>query len=214
MARTTEADVWASAVPYLPRRASLASLRLAAAECHGCPLYKTATQTVFGQGRAGARVMLVGEQPGDMEDRQGAPFVGPAGRVLNEALKLAGIARDDAYVTNVVKHFKWIAAHRRRLHKKPSAREIAACVPWLEKEIEVVEPEILVCMGATAAQALLGPDIRVTRDHGVFMQSRLAPRALATIHPSSILRQQTREERQHEMQRLTEDLRVVAHALA
>ena len=176
MGRVTEAaDVWASAVPYLPRRVSLSSLRAAAEDCHGCPLYKTATQTVFGQGRTGARIMLVGEQPGDMEDKQGAPFVGPAGRILNEALDLAGIERDDAYVTNVVKHFKWIAVHRRRMHKKPNAREIAACVPWLEKELEVVKPEILVCMGATAAQALLGPDVRVTRDRGVIVSSRLAP---------------------------------------
>lgn len=214
MARTTEAGVWASAVPYLPRRASLSSLRQAAADCHGCPLYKTATQTVFGQGRTGARIMLVGEQPGDMEDKQGAPFVGPAGRILNEALAAAGIDRDDAYVTNVVKHFKWIAVHRRRMHKKPNAREIAACVPWLEKEIEVVKPEILVCLGATAAHALLGPDIRVTRDRGVLMESRLAPHVMATVHPSSILRQQTSEDRQREMENLTEDLRIVAHALA
>ena len=214
MSRTTEAGVWASAVPYLPRRASLASLREAAAECHGCPLYKTATQTVFGQGRPGARIMLVGEQPGDQEDKQGAPFVGPAGRILNEALENAGIERDDAYVTNVVKHFKWIAVHRRRMHKKPNAREIAACVPWLEKEIEVVKPEILVCMGATAAQALLGPEIRVTRDRGVFRSSRLAPRALATVHPSSILRQQTAEDREREMELFTQDLRIVAEALA
>ena len=213
MARVTEAGVWASAVPYLPRRVSLPALRGAAEDCHGCPLYKTATQTVFGQGRAGARIMLVGEQPGDMEDRQGAPFVGPAGRILDEALESAGIERDDAYVTNVVKHFKWIAVHRRRMHKKPNAREIAACVPWLEKEIEVVRPEILVCMGATAAQALLGPEIRVTRDRGVLRESRLAPHVMATVHPSSILRQQTSEERHREMEHFTEDLRIVAHAL-
>jgi DNA polymerase len=215
MARVTEADdVWASAVPYLPRRVSLSSLRLAAEDCHGCPLYKTATQTVFGQGRTGARVMLVGEQPGDMEDKRGAPFVGPAGRILNEALESAGIERDDAYVTNVVKHFKWIAVHRRRMHKKPNAREIAACVPWLEKEIEVVKPEILVCLGATAAQALLGPETRVTRDRGVLMPSRLAPSAMATVHPSSILRQQTSEDRHREMELFTADLRTVARALA
>jgi len=215
MGRVTEAaDVWASAVPYLPRRISLSSLRAAAEDCHGCPLYKTATQTVFGQGRTGARIMLVGEQPGDMEDKQGAPFVGPAGRILNEALDLAGIERDDAYVTNVVKHFKWIAVHRRRMHKKPNAREIAACVPWLEKELEVVKPEILVCMGATAAQALLGPDVRVTRDRGVIVSSRLAPRAMATVHPSSILRQQTTEDRHREMEHFTHDLRIVAEALA
>jgi len=209
----TTAETWTSAVPYLPRRASLKSLRDAASECQGCPLFRHATQTVFGQGRRDARIMLVGEQPGDSEDRQGAPFVGPAGRILNEALEAAGIDRDDAYVTNVVKHFKWIAMHRRRMHKKPNAREIAACLPWLNKEIEVVKPQILVCLGATAAQALLGPEIRVTRDRGVLMPTRLAGQALATIHPSSILRQQTSEDRHREMASFTEDLRVVAQAL-
>ncbi|HEY6092287.1 MAG TPA: UdgX family uracil-DNA binding protein [Gemmatimonadales bacterium] len=210
----TRTAPWLSAIPYLPRRSSLTALRKASADCHGCPLYKTATQTVFGQGRAGARIMLVGEQPGDMEDRQGAPFVGPAGRILNEALAAAGIERDDAYVTNVVKHFKWIAVHRRRMHKKPNAREVAACLPWLEKEIEVVKPQILVCMGATAAQALLGPDVRVTRDRGVLRDSRLAPHVMATIHPSAILRQHTSEDRHREMGQFTNDLRVVAAALA
>jgi DNA polymerase len=178
-------------------------------------LYRTATQTVFGQGRRDARILLVGEQPGDQEDKQGAPFVGPAGRILNEALESAGIDRDDAYVTNVVKHFKWIAVHRRRMHKKPNAREIAACLPWLDKEIEVVKPRILVLLGATAAQALLGPAFRVTRDRGVIMPSRLAPEggALATVHPSSILRQPTSEDRHREMALLIDDLRVVVHAL-
>ena len=209
----TTAETWTSAVPYLPRRASLKSLRDAAGGCQGCPLFRHATQTVFGQGKRDARIMLVGEQPGDAEDRQGAPFVGPAGRILNEALQAAGIDRDDAYVTNVVKHFKWIAMHRRRMHKKPNAREIAACLPWLNKEIEVVKPQILVCLGATAAQALLGPEIRVTRDRGVLRPTRLAGQALATIHPSSILRQQTSEDRHREMASFTEDLRVVARAL-
>ena len=207
-------EVWASAVPYLPLRLSLSALRKASEGCHGCPLYRTATQTVFGQGQTGARIMFVGEQPGDMEDKQGAPFVGPAGRVLNEALAEAGIDRDDAYVTNVVKHFKWIAVHRRRMHKKPNAREVAACLPWLEKELEVVQPRILVCLGATAAQALLGPDVRVTRDRGHLIPSRLAPQAMATVHPSSILRQQTSEDRHREMTLFTQDLRVVAQALA
>ena len=209
----TTAETWTSAVPYLPRRASLKSLRDAAGGCQGCPLFRHATQTVFGQGKRNARIMLVGEQPGDAEDRQGVPFVGPAGRILNEALEAAGIDRDDAYVTNVVKHFKWIAMHRRRMHKKPNAREIAACLPWLNKEIEVVKPQILVCLGATAAQALLGPEIRVTRDRGVLRPTRLAGQALATIHPSSILRQQTSEDRHREMASFTEDLRVVARAL-
>ena len=209
----TTAETWTSAVPYLPRRASLKSLRDAAGGCQGCPLFRHATQTVFGQGKRDARIMLVGEQPGDAEDRQGAPFVGPAGRILNEALEAAGIDRDDAYVTNIVKHFKWIAMHRRRMHKKPNAREIAACLPWLNKEIEVVKPQILVCLGATAAQALLGPEIRVTRDRGVLRPTHLAGQALATIHPSSILRQQTSEDRHREMASFTEDLRVVARAL-
>jgi len=196
------------------RRLSLKSLREAAGHCQACPLYRRATQTVFGQGRRNARIMLVGEQPGNAEDLQGVPFVGPAGRVLNEALAEAGIDRDDAYVTNVVKHFKWIAVNRRRMHKKPNAREIAACRPWLDQEIAVVKPLILVCLGATAAQALLGPQIRVTKDRGVLMSSPLAPHALATVHPSSILRQQTSDNRHREMARFTDDLRVVARALA
>jgi len=196
------------------RRLSLKSLREAAGHCQACPLYRRATQTIFGQGRRNARIMLVGEQPGNAEDLQGVPFVGPAGRVLNEALAEAGIDRDDAYVTNVVKHFKWIAVNRRRMHKKPNAREIAACRPWLNQEIAVVKPLILVCLGATAAQALLGPQIRVTKDRGVLMSSPLAPHALATVHPSSILRQQTSDNRRREMARFTDDLRVVARALA
>ena len=210
----TRMETWVSAVPYLPRRLSLKSLRDAASGCQGCPLYQRATQTVFGQGRKDARIMLVGEQPGNSEDLQGAPFVGPAGRILNEALAEAGIERDDAYVTNVVKHFKWIALNRRRIHKKPNAREIAACLPWLDKEIEVVQPQILVCLGATAAQALLGPEIRVTKDRGKLIPSHLAPKAIATVHPSSILRQQTSEDRHREMALFTDDLRVVARALA
>jgi len=210
----TRAQTWPSAVPFLPERLSLTALRKAADGCEGCPLYLRATQTVFGQGKRDARVMLVGEQPGDREDLQGAPFVGPAGRVLDEALEEAGIARDDAYVTNVVKHFKWIAAHRRRMHKKPNAREIGACRPWLEKELEVIKPEVLVCLGATAAQALLGRSFRVTRERGKLVPSILAPHAIATVHPSSILRQQTSEDRRREMKRFTDDLRVVARLLS
>jgi uracil-DNA glycosylase len=157
--------------------------------------------------------MFVGEQPGNSEDLEGVPFVGPAGRILNEALDEAGIARDDAYVTNVVKHFKWIAANRRRMHKKPNAREIAACMPWLEKELEVVRPEVLVLLGATAAQAILGPSFRVSREHGKLVETKLAPHALATVHPSSILRQQTSEDRHREMRLFTDDLKVVARIL-
>jgi uracil-DNA glycosylase len=203
-----------SALPFLPRRLSLTSLRSAAAGCQGCPLYATATQTVFGRGRKHARLMLVGEQPGNEEDRQGEPFVGPAGRILRQGLEGAGIDPEDTYTTNVVKHFKWIAVNRRRMHKKPNAREIAACVPWLEKELEVVKPQVLVCLGATAAQALLSPDFRVTKDRGLEIPSRLAPHAMATVHPSSILRQQTSEERHREMERFTDDLRIAARLLA
>lgn len=202
-----------SALQFLPERVTLTSLREAARECEGCPLFQHATQTVFGEGRLSSRVFLVGEQPGNDEDLQGKPFFGPAGRVLDEGLELAGIARSDAYVTNVVKHFKWEPKGKRRLHKKPSAREIAACLPWLEKEIELVKPEVLVCLGATAAQALLGKEFKVTVDRGRILTSNLAPQAVATVHPSSILRQRTDAERRHEMTRFVADLKVVASLL-
>jgi uracil-DNA glycosylase len=202
-----------SALQFLPPRASLRSLQEAARGCRGCPLYQRATQTVFGAGPLKARVFFVGEQPGNDEDLVGQPFVGPAGRVLDQGLEAAGIARDDVYVTNVVKHFKWEAKGSRRLHKKPSSREIAACIPWLEKEIEVIEPHVLVCLGATAAQALLGKDVRVTTQHGEDLPTPLAPHALATIHPSSILRQRTSEDRHRELAIFIEDLKAVARLL-
>jgi uracil-DNA glycosylase family protein len=202
-----------SATDFLPARISITALRRAADSCRGCPLYRRATQTVFGRGRPTARLMLVGEQPGNEEDLQGEPFVGPAGRILNEGLEAAGIGRAEAYVTNVVKHFKWVAQARRRLHKKPSAGEIGACRPWLEKELEVIQPEVLVCLGATAAQALLGRQVRVTVDRGKRLPSPLAPSALATVHPSSILRQRTREDREREMARFIADLAVAAGLL-
>jgi uracil-DNA glycosylase family protein len=202
-----------SAADFLPKRISLSSLRKAADGCRGCSLYKDATQTVFGRGRASARLVLVGEQPGNDEDLKGEPFVGPAGRLLDEGLEAAGVERAEVYVTNVVKHFKWVAQARRRLHKKPSAKEIGACLPWLEEELAVLHPEVLVCLGATAAQALLGRQFRVTVDRGKLVSSPLAPRALTTVHPSSILRQRTREDRQREMERFTADLRVVAGLL-
>ena len=202
-----------SAVPFLPARLSLAALREAARTCRGCPLYQNATQTVFGQGRRGARVFLVGEQPGNDEDLQGKPFVGPAGRILDQGLEAAGIDRADAYVTNVVKHFKWLAKGKRRMHKTPSAREIAACLPWLEKEIELIKPEVLVCLGATAAKALLGRHFKVSVQRGQVLPTNFAPHALATVHPSSILRQPTSADRQRELNRFVADLKVVAGLL-
>ena len=189
------------------------SLKEAAQKCEGCPLFQNATQTVFGTGRLSSSIILVGEQPGHEEDLQGKPFVGPAGRVLEEALRSAGIDRSDVYVTNVVKHFKWIPRGKRRLHEKPSPREIAACLPWLEKEIELVRPKVLVCLGATAAQALFRRDFKVTVEHGKVIKSALAPHALATIHPSLVLRQRTSEERDRAMSQFVSDLNVVARLL-
>lgn len=202
-----------SARPFLPSRLSLKALREAAAVCEGCPLYANATQTVFGEGRKTSRLIFVGEQPGNDEDLQGKPFVGPAGRVLDQGLESAGIDRADAYVTNVVKHFKWTAKGTRRMHKPPSAREVAACLPWLEKEIELIKPLVLVCLGATAANALLGRDFRVTVQRGQVLSSKLATHTVATVHPSSILRQPTSEDRKREMEQFVVDLRVVAGLL-
>ena len=201
-----------SARAYFPERVSLTSLRRAAAGCRGCDLWSRGTQTVFGAGPRRASLMLVGEQPGDQEDRIGRPFVGPAGRLLDDALERAGIDRGGAYVTNVVKHFKWVERGKRRMHQKPSAREIGACLPWLEAEIEVVKPNALVLLGATAAQAVLGPRVRVTRDRGRFLTSALAPYVVATLHPSAILRMD-QAEREEELDRFVEDLRLVASVL-
>ena len=203
-----------SAAAFLPDRLDQPSLRKAARGCTACPLHLTGTQTVFGEGPERARVVLVGEQPGDREDLEGRPFVGPAGRLLDEALEEAGIERGAAYVTNVVKHFKWQARGKRRIHQKPNAAEIAACRPWLDAELTVVRPEALVCLGATAAQALLGRQFRVTRDRGRLLESTLAPITLATVHPSSILRAPDEEARQRERAMFVEDLRVAAKALA
>jgi DNA polymerase len=177
-----------TAAPLVPERASLAGLRKAAAACTACDLHKSGTQTVFGEGGEDAEVVFVGEQPGDQEDLAGKPFVGPAGQLFDAALEDAGIDRRTVYVTNVVKHFKWIARGKRRIHQKPNAGEVAACLPWLEAELEVVKPRVLVCLGATAAQALLGPEFRVTRERGKLVESDLAEKVLATVHPSSILR--------------------------
>ncbi len=201
------------ATPFLPERRSLATLREAAAGCRGCHLWRGATQTVFGEGLKRARVMFVGEQPGDREDRDGAPFVGPAGRLLDKALAEVGIPRHDAYVTNVVKHFKWKPAGKRRIHQKPNAEEIKACRPWLERELEVVQPDVVVCLGATAAQALLGRTFKVTQQHGQWVEWPYEPRATATIHPSAILRAPDDDARQAEREAFTDDLRLVAGAL-
>jgi uracil-DNA glycosylase family protein len=202
------------ATPFLPERSSLKALREASGGCRGCHLWRAATQTVFGEGRKGARVMLVGEQPGDKEDRAGHPFVGPAGRELDRGLDAAGIARADAYVTNVVKHFKFEERGKRRIHKTPKRFEIDACKPWLDQELDVVEPEALVLLGATAAKALLGSSFRVTQHRGELLDSELAPIVTATIHPSAILRGPDEASRQEEREAFAEDLRVVAEALA
>jgi DNA polymerase len=203
-----------SAADFLPERLSLAALREAARGCTACPLWRSGTQTVFGEGLKRASLMLVGEQPGDREDLAGRPFVGPAGRLLDEALTEAGIDRSDAYVTNAVKHFKWQPRGTRRIHQKPNWGEIAACRPWVDAELAVVAPRVLVCLGATAAQALLGRDVRVTRDRGRPLESALAPVALATVHPSSILRAPDDESRRRERALFVDDLKVAAAALS
>lgn len=189
---------------------TIAGLREAAAECTACPLYRNATQTVFGEGPEGAVAMLVGEQPGDAEDVAGHPFVGPAGKLLDRCLAEAGIDRSRTYVTNTVKHFKWVPRGTRRIHSKPSAVEIEACFPWLEAEIAAVGPRIIVALGATAAQALFGKAFRVTRDRGRLVPSNLAPYALATVHPSALLRAPDEETRHREIRRFIDDLRKIA----
>ena len=198
-----------TAAPLLPERPSLPKLREAAAGCTACPLHETGTQTVFGEGTSKADVVFVGEQPGDQEDLQGKPFVGPAGKLLDKALEDAGIDRRQVYVTNVVKHFKWQARGKRRIHQKPNWSEIAACRPWLEAELDVIEPRVLVCLGATAAQALLGRDFRVSRQRGELVESDLAENVIATVHPSSILRADD-ETREQEYRELVRDLEKVA----
>ena len=202
------------ATPFLPDKHTLSALREAAAGCRGCHLWQGATQTVFGEGRKKARVMLVGEQPGDKEDQAGKPFVGPASRELDKGLQAAGIARDEAYLTNVVKHFKFEERGRRRIHQTPKKFEVDACRPWLDEELRVVQPEVLVLLGATAAKALLGSSFRVTRQRGqVLEDTALAPIVVATIHPSAILRRRTDEERIAEREAFAADLAVIAQAL-
>ncbi|MGA7264011.1 MAG: UdgX family uracil-DNA binding protein, partial [Stellaceae bacterium] len=197
----------------IPSQQTIEALRDAAARCTACDLYKNATQTVFGEGPERAQVMLVGEQPGDAEDLAGHPFVGPAGRLLDRCLVEAGIDRKQIYVTNVVKHFKWVPRGPRRIHSKPGAVEIEACFPWLEAEIGVVKPKIVVALGATAAQALFGRAFRVTRDRGRLVPFALAPCALATVHPSALLRAPDEETRRQEIERFIEDLRRIAAIL-
>ena len=192
--------------------ASLAKLRKEAAGCKACDLWKTGTQVVFGEGAAGAEAMFVGEQPGDQEDKAGRPFVGPAGKLFDKALADAGIDREQVYVTNVVKHFKWVGRGKRRIHQKPNWSEVAACRPWLDGELAAVEPRVLVCLGATAAQALLGRQFRVTRERGKPVESDLAEHVLATIHPSAILRGDP-ESREQEYAAFVRDLKVVAKLL-
>jgi uracil-DNA glycosylase len=203
-----------SAAEFIPDKPTLPRLREAASGCRGCRLYEGATQTVFGEGLKKAKVVFVGEQPGDREDREGRPFVGPAGRMFDRALAEAGIDRSDAYVTNVVKHFKYTMRGKRRIHQRPDAEEIAACRPWLDAELAQVKPQVLVCLGATAAKALLGPGFRVTRQRGEFVESELAPLATGTVHPSSILRERDDEARRRAYADFVEDLRGVANALA
>ena len=205
----SESKAW----DLIPPRPTLPVVKNAAADCRACDLWKTGTQTVFGEGSRRASVMFIGEQPGNEEDLTGKPFVGPAGRLFDNALEAAGIDRKQTYVTNVVKHFKWEPRGKRRIHKKPNSMEIAACRPWLETELALVKPDVIVALGATAAQALLGPQFRVTKQRGEFISSTLAPYVMATVHPSSILRAPDDETRQLEMRRFVDDLKKLAKVI-
>jgi len=201
------------ASPLVPSRPTVKKLQVAAAGCQACDLWKTGTQTVFGEGTQASTVMFIGEQPGDREDLAGRPFVGPAGALLDRALVEAGIDRTKVYVTNVVKHFKWEPRGKRRIHKKPNAAEINACRPWLEAEIQVIKPRAIVCLGSTAAQAVSGPKFRVSTQRATFVKSPLAPLVTATVHPSSILRAPTDEARHVEYAKLVDDLRRIKRAI-
>jgi uracil-DNA glycosylase family protein len=202
-----------SASDFLPRKRTLKTLRDAARSCKGCDLYKNATQTVFGEGPERANVLFVGEQPGDQEDRQGHPFVGPAGRLLDKALVEARIPREQVYVTNAVKHFKWIWRGKRRLHQKPAIRQVAACRPWLEAELESVRPKIVICLGATAAQAVLGKPVSITKERGKFIDSSSGLLTFITIHPSAIYRQREKAEQEQEYRRFAEEMKLVSRKL-
>jgi uracil-DNA glycosylase len=197
----------------IPVKGTLNELQMDAKDCKACDLWKRGTQTVFGEGRPDVNLMLVGEQPGDQEDLEGKPFVGPAGKLLNAALEQAGIDRQKAYVTNAVKHFKWEPRGKRRIHQKPNAAEIAACRPWLDAEIAALQPKVIVCLGATAAQALLSRDFKVTQHRGEFLKSQLAEFVMATVHPSSILRAPDEKTRHEEMKRFVSDLKKIARQL-
>jgi uracil-DNA glycosylase family protein len=207
---TIDGDSDGTATPLIPVRPTLKKLREAAAGCKACPLWETGTQTVFGEGSPKADVVFVGEQPGDREDLEGRPFVGPAGKLFDQALEEAGIDRSQVYVTNVVKHFKWKPQGKRRIHQKPNWREIAACRPWLDAEVAVLKPHVLVCLGATAAQALLGRDFRVSRQRGELVDSPLAEKTIATVHPSSILRG---DDRDRQFAEFVHDLQHVARLI-
>jgi uracil-DNA glycosylase len=202
-----------SAADFLPAKRTVETLRRAAKSCKGCDLYKNATQTVFGEGPEKANVMFVGEQPGDQEDRQGRPFVGPAGRLVDRALAEARIPREQVYVTNAVKHFKWIWRGKRRLHQKPAIRQVVACKPWLEAELEVVRLKIVVCMGATAAQAVLGKSVPITKERGKFMESSSGLLTFITIHPSAIYRQREKDQQEKEYRRFAEEMKRVSRKL-
>jgi uracil-DNA glycosylase family protein len=203
-----------SAADFFPKKITFESLRAAADTCEGCEIYKNATQTVFGEGPKHPRIILVGEQPGDEEDKSGHPFVGAAGRLMDKALEEAGIDRDTIYITNAVKHFKWKPAGKRRLHEKPKASEVNACKPWLMGEIETLQPEIIVCLGATAAQSLLGRDFRVTKMRGQWMEFEDGRKIIASVHPSSILRAPDPEAREEQYEAFVADLRTIARELA
>jgi uracil-DNA glycosylase len=197
-----------------PKAHDIEILREEARDCRACDLWELGTQTVFGEGRQTSKVMMIGEQPGDREDIEGKPFVGPAGKLLDVALAEAGIDRKTVYVTNAVKHFKWEPCGKRRIHKKPNAREIAACRPWLEAELRLVRPRLLVCLGSTAGQTVFGPSFRVSRERGKVLSSKLAPKVVATVHPSSLLRQPKEESREREYKNFVADLRLAVRAAA
>lgn len=207
-------EAFPTAAAFLPPEPDLKSLRSAAAECEGCPLFQNATQTVFGEGPAKARVIMIGEQPGDQEDKQGKPFVGPAGRIMDKLMDEVGIPRKKVYLTNAVKHFKWTPRGTRRMHAKPSSREIFACRPWLEAELEAIRPQVMVLLGATAAQSLLGAKFRLTKARGRFFETDWSPFTLATYHPSALLRAMDQPGGEEIYDAFREDLRLVAEKLA